>query len=285
MAAMRLAPLQGPEGLYTVSVMPRFLVDSRRVGWQGAYFTDVDVATQGTVDHGHVRYCVQRGLHREQRRAHGASQWTDAGVGFSVWRAGDAQLYDWRQGGRSQFLFLAPQAAEQLLGEDRALAPLGHAQPQRNRVLELLFDALEADLSQGCPAGPLVGESLIAALLAQLAAQPRPSVTAAAVRLCGRAIDCLETRFARPHSLQELADTCGLGVRQFCRAFRSATGCSPHQYLLRRRVEHAKQLIGGKLPLAEVALQCGFADQSQLTRTFARLVGTTPARYRSQIRR
>ena len=278
---MQLAPLHGPEGLYNVSVMPRFLADSRRIGWQGAYFTDVDVATQGAVDHGHERYCVQRGMHREQRRPSGSRHWSDVGSGFSVWRAGDEQRFDWRHGGRSQFLFLSPQAATRVLGDHRVLPPLGHAQPQHSRVLDLIFDALESDLSQGSPAGPLVGESLISALVAQLAGQATTRVTPSAVRVCDRAIEVIESQFSRSLSLQELADATGLGVRQFCRAFREATGDSPHQYVLRRRVEHAKLLMARKAPLVDVALQCGFTDQSQLTRTFVRLVGITPARYRS----
>jgi AraC family transcriptional regulator len=89
-------------------------------------------------------------------------------------------------------------------------------------------------------------------------------------------------RFAGPVSLQELADATGLGVRHLSRAFREATGRSPHQYLLHRRVEAAKVLIRQGLPLAEVAGQCGFSDQSQLTRTFIRHAGTTPGRFRNR---
>lgn len=283
---MQLAPLQGPEGLYNVSVMPRFLLDSRRAAWAGAYFTDVDVAPHGALDQGHERYCVQRGLHREQRRAPGARRWSDVGAGFSVWRAGDEQRFDWRLGGRSQFLFLAPQVASRVLGDDRTLPALGQSQPQDVRTLGLIFDALACDLAQGCPAGPLVGESLIQALVAQLAGETgTPRLAPSAVQLCRRATELIDTSFMRTLTLQELADTTGLGVRQFCRAFREATGQSPHQHLLHRRVAHAKLLIARRTPLAEVALLCGFADQSQFTRTFARLVGTTPARYRSSMTR
>jgi AraC family transcriptional regulator len=278
---MHIAPLPGPEGLYNVSVMPRFLADSRRVGWSGAYFTDVDVAALGALDHGHERYCIQRGMHTEQRRRHGSRRWADVGKGFSVWRAGDEQRFEWRMGGRSQFLFLSPQAASHVLGDARVLPPLGHAQPQLSRMLDLIFDALESDLAQGSPAGPLVGESLIHALVAQLAGAPPPRVSPAAAPLSARAIDLIEADLSVNHPLQALADAAGLGVRQFCRTFRQTTGQSPHQYLLRRRVEQAKLLIARKLPLVDVALQCGFTDQSQLTRTFVRWVGTTPAKYRA----
>lgn len=280
---MSIAPLPGPIGLYSVSVMPRFLLDSGRVGWQGAYFTDILGADEGIVDHGHERYCMQRGLHREGRRSLGRRTWQDFAVGISVWRSGDEQRFQWRHGGRSQFLFVAPEQVAAVLGDERPLARAGQDAPLRSPVPEFIFDALQADLAQGSPAGPLVGESLIAALIAHFAAPAVASVVEPlSVQARNRAIDFIEARFAGPVSLQELARAAGLGVRQFTRAFREATGRSAHQYLLHRRVEQAKVLIRQGLPLADVAVQCGFCDQSQLTRTFVRHVGTTPGRYRSQ---
>lgn len=279
---MRIAPLPGPQGLYNVSTMPRFLLDSRRVGWQGAYFTDIAGADEGIVDHGHARYCIHRGMHQEYRRQLGHRDWHGFAPGFSIWRAGDEQRFEWRDGGRSQFLFIAPEIAESVLGDLRILAPSGQQAPLRSHLLELLFDALAADLAQGSPSGPLVGESLIAALLAHLAGLRAPQ-SDPAKRACAQAIALIEARFAQPVTLHDLAEASGLGVRQLCRAFREATGLSPHQYLLQRRVEHAKLLIARGHPLAEVALQSGFADQSQLTRHFVGHVGTTPGRYRNNV--
>jgi AraC-like DNA-binding protein len=83
-------------------------------------------------------------------------------------------------------------------------------------------------------------------------------------------------------SLQVLAQASGLSVNHFSRAFRRSTGLAPHRWLMRRRVEVAKDLmLAESLPLAQVAVACGFADQSHLTRTFASLIGLTPARWRS----
>lgn len=282
---MSHAPLPGPHGLYTVSVLPRFLLGSERVGWQGAYFADIEGAPQGVVDHGHERYCVQRGMHREERRTLGRKSWLDFPSGFSVWRAGDEQRFHWRHGGHSQFLFIAPGQVEAVLGDARPLPGLGHKAPLHSRLLDLTFDALQADLAQGSPAGPLVGDSLIAALIAHLAAPQAPSPDRVAARRCNRAIELIEARFAEAVTLQELADAEGLGLRHFSRAFRHATGRSPYQYLLQRRVEHARLLIAEGLPLAEVAAQCGFSDQSQLTRIFLGNTGTTPGRYRDRLGR
>ena len=263
--------------------MPRFLVDSRHVGWQGAYFTDIDGAPEGTVDHIHTRYCIQRSLHQESQRPLGRQEWRKFPAGFSVWRAGDEQRFDWRSGGRSQFLFVSPDMAEALLGHACALPPSGQQRPEASHMLSLIFDALQADLAKGSPTGPLVGDSLIAAMLAHLGGEKDPVLRQPARRACARAIDLIESRFAELLTLEELAEASGLGQRQLCRAVREATGLSPHQYLLRCRVENAKRLIAKGLPLSEVALDCGFADQSQLTRTFVRHTGTTPGGYRRHL--
>lgn len=283
MRAKSVSPLPGPHGLYTVSHLPRFLLDSARVGWAGAYFADIMGVPSGSVDHGHERYCIQRNMHREQRRPFGRGPWQDFSIGFSVWHPGEEQQFHWQNGGRSQFLFISPEQLSALHGDKRPPTGLGHRAPLRSRVLELIFDTLQADLAQGSPAGPLVGESLIAGLTAQLL---RPSASHTSRLSCAardRAIELIECRFAEPITLQELADAAGMGVRQISRAFQQATGKSPHQFLLQRRTEHAKVLIDQGLPLVEVALQCGFSDQSQMTRTFVRHVGTTPGRFRAEL--
>jgi AraC-like DNA-binding protein len=81
--------------------------------------------------------------------------------------------------------------------------------------------------------------------------------------------------------LKEVARECRLSVSHFSRAFRRTTGVAPHRWLLARRVEVAKEkLRDGRLTLLDVALACGFADQSHLTRVFARIVGISPGAYR-----
>jgi AraC-like DNA-binding protein len=238
------------------------------------------------VDHGHERYCIQRCLNPELRQSLRGGSWREVPIGFNVWQAGDECRFHWEHGSRSQFLFIAPAHAQAVLDRaPRRLVARGDRQPLRSRVVELIFDALHADLAQGSPAGPLVGESLIAALLVQLTEAMPPASRPLAVPARERAIELIEARFAEPITLKDLATAAGVGVRQFSRAFRGATGQSAYQYLLQRRVEHAKGLIAKGLPLADVAQQCGFVDQSQLTRTFTRRVGTPPGRYRTLVRR
>jgi AraC family transcriptional regulator len=81
--------------------------------------------------------------------------------------------------------------------------------------------------------------------------------------------------------LQEVARECRLSVSHFSRAFRHSLGAAPHSWLLTRRVEAAKEkLRDNRLSLSDVALACGFADQSHLTRVFTRVVGVSPGAWR-----
>lgn len=82
-------------------------------------------------------------------------------------------------------------------------------------------------------------------------------------------------------TLEALAAATGLSVRHLCRAFRAATGLSPYQYILRRRVDRATALIrDSDLSLEEIAETVGFANHAHMSATFRRLVGTTPTQVR-----
>jgi AraC family transcriptional regulator len=99
----------------------------------------------------------------------------------------------------------------------------------------------------------------------------------------GRVTSRLLDDIARDTSLSELAALCGLSRSYFVRAFKQITGMPPHRWLLAQRVKRAKELLrGSKLPIVEIAVACGFADQSHLTRVFSRALGISPAAWRRQ---
>lgn len=90
-------------------------------------------------------------------------------------------------------------------------------------------------------------------------------------------IDYINEHLGRGVSLRELAAIAQLTQFHFCRAFKQTTGLSPHQYLIKQRVEQAKQLLkSGKMKISEVAVACGFTHQSHMHRHFKRLTGVTP---------
>ena len=83
---------------------------------------------------------------------------------------------------------------------------------------------------------------------------------------------------------RRLAEECGLSPRHFARAFRQSTGVPPHRWLMRHRVQRAKELLRRQaLSLADIALRCGFADQSHFTRVFSREVGFSPGQWRRDL--
>ena len=85
-------------------------------------------------------------------------------------------------------------------------------------------------------------------------------------------------------SLKDVARECDLSLSYFSRAFRRSMGVPPHTWLLQHRIEVAKEkLRDRRLSVSQVALACGFADQSHLTRVFTRMVGLSPAAWRRAV--
>jgi AraC family transcriptional regulator len=96
-----------------------------------------------------------------------------------------------------------------------------------------------------------------------------------------RAYEFIELNLRADPSISEVADQCGLSGGYFSRAFKRETGFSPHQWLMKRRVERAKNLLREPdLRLAEIAQTCGFADQSHFARVFLKREGCSPGRWR-----
>ncbi|KRQ98093.1 helix-turn-helix domain-containing protein [Bradyrhizobium valentinum] len=98
-----------------------------------------------------------------------------------------------------------------------------------------------------------------------------------------RACERLESDLGGTLSLQQVAAELDLSVSYFSRAFRVSTGLPPHQWLLRQRVKAAKQLMAVRdLPLSEIAMSAGFANQSHFTRVFSFAVGVSPGTWRRE---
>jgi AraC family transcriptional regulator len=90
----------------------------------------------------------------------------------------------------------------------------------------------------------------------------------------------LEENAAEPVGLEDAARQVALSPFRFLRIFRSVTGVTPHQYLVRLRLRRAAKLLAeGEMPVTEVALEVGFGDLSNFVRTFGRAAGVSPARF------
>ena len=81
--------------------------------------------------------------------------------------------------------------------------------------------------------------------------------------------------------LDQIAKACNLSVRHFSRAFRQSSGLPPHQWLLNQRIERAKELLRDpKLSLLDIAIACGFGDQSHFSRAFSKMTDLSPGIWR-----
>ena len=76
--------------------------------------------------------------------------------------------------------------------------------------------------------------------------------------------------------VKELARECRLSTAHFSCAFSRSVGVAPHRWLMKRRIEVAKEMLRDGLSTSDVAAACGFCDQSHLTRAFTGMVGVSP---------
>ena len=153
--------------------------------------------------------------------------------------------------------------------------------------------AVDAELTVGGAGGPLAAESLANVLavhlIRHLVAPRRFERGRDGTLPRGRlraVVEYIEEHLDAGSSLEELAAVARLSAYHFARQFKAATGLPPHEYVIARRVERARQFLqgGGDLSLAEVGAQAGFSDQSQFTHHFKRLVGVTPGQFRTPAR-
>ncbi len=114
-----------------------------------------------------------------------------------------------------------------------------------------------------------------------MAKQSNLGLTPSQISIIATYINARLTRTRIP--LSELAQLVGLSEFHFARRFKASTQLSPHQFVLRCRLERARELLSADHhSLADIAQQVGFADHSHLTRMFKQTYGVTPSEYRKQ---
>jgi AraC-like DNA-binding protein len=151
------------------------------------------------------------------------------------------------------------------------------------RLARAIHDAFRSDL------GPLAADAVVVALAEGLVAAERADAATArwrrvdvpAIERARQFLDAERTRVVHSTELEAIT---GLTRYEVARQFRLLLGTSPHRYLLRRRLDLARQRMRGDGALVDVAHEVGFADQAHFTRTFKAAFGLTPARYRTLAR-
>ena len=186
-----------------------------------------------------------------------------------------------------QFLQLA---AHELIDPDRMELLMRIAFD--DSLLGAIALGLKQEAEAGCPGGRCYGETLANAvavhLVSHFATKPvtvRDSGRGLARYQLNRAIEFVHAHLSDDISLESLAGAAGLSAFHFARLFKRSTGLSPHQYVLRCRVERARGLLmRSKSSIAEVAVEVGFCDQSHLAAHFKRVYGVSPKAFLQQVR-
>lgn len=156
-----------------------------------------------------------------------------------------------------------------------------------------LVAAVNAERIAGFPSGNLFLDSVEQALAAALVnryAVRRPSAQRyrgglAPARL-RRVTELMHARIEEELTLHEMAQCAGLSTAHFSEMFKKSTGESPRQFLLRQRVERAKEMLRvGETRVLDVAVACGFKTQQHFARVFRRICGASPTEYRYEVLR
>lgn len=186
-------------------------------------------------------------------------------------------------GFRYRMLYLEPRLIRQAMGEGgRALPFISTAVSQEPRLVAAITRALR-DLDH--PLDPLAADDLVERLAQALFALDPSAGSARSSRLDASALeqarDYLDAHATETVDSRRLEAMTGLDRFALARQFRAAFGTSPYNYLVMRRLDRARRMLGQGSSPVDVAFACGFADQSHLTRQFRRAYGVTPGRWRA----
>ncbi|WP_414586431.1 helix-turn-helix domain-containing protein [Scytonema sp. PCC 10023] len=98
-----------------------------------------------------------------------------------------------------------------------------------------------------------------------------------------QAIDYINDNLNRKLGLEAIANELGMSQYYFCRLFKQSMGIAPYRYLMQQRIERAKELLKQGVAIADIALECGFANQRHFSKAFRQFTGTTPKKYQSNL--
>jgi AraC-like DNA-binding protein len=183
-------------------------------------------------------------------------------------------------GFRYRMAYIEPRLIQAALGWRRALPFVREPVSDDARLVSAIASALE-DLEN--PLEDLQRDQIVFDVATALAALDRTAGPVSIDAACSRAIetarDFLDANVAQVVRSEQLEAITGVSRFVLARHFRAGLGTSPYRYLVMRRLGRARHLMRSGMPLAEVALSTGFADQSHMTRHFKKSYGVSPGRW------
>jgi AraC family transcriptional regulator len=273
------------------------LVDSYHTGWKGLTFTHYCHPPHETVEHRLRQHSLviadTKSCFQAERRLDGKFNHYAHGNGrVDVIPAFLSHRTNWDREVEFSVIAICPtllnQATQELRPREIELIPQCSID---DPVIQQLALALKLEIQTGCMSGRLYGELLGTALAARLAANYAVSKPSFGFKVHGlpqsqlkRVIDYMKANLTQDLSILDLATLTSMSGSHFSRSFKQSAGISPYQYFMQQRVERAKELLEKQSrAISTIALDCGFANQTHLTKVFRQMTGMTPRAYQKQL--
>jgi AraC family transcriptional regulator len=288
------------------------LIDSYHTGWSGLTFTHYWHPPHETVEHCLLQHSLvitdPKSCFQAERRLDGKlNQYAHGNGRVDVIPAFLSHQTKWNQNVEFSVIAICPtllnQVTQEWMPREIDLIPQFSID---DPVIQQLALALKLEIQTGCLSGRLYGESLGTALAARLAANYAVSKPVLEFKANGlsrsqleRVIDYMKSNLTEDISILDLAKLASMSESHFSRSFKQSVGIPPYQYLMKQRVERAKQLLkqgslalatpllsrkppGTEIAISTIALDCGFANQTHLTKVFRQMTGMTPKAYQKR---
>jgi len=244
-------------------------------------------AAEGVVLEGHLLAlnCESRPLHLERKGKLGGMH-GECLPPESLWLQPAGELFTERFSTAHMLgvLVLPPDRFTRVLGQEIQLpTKFAHVDPQISHLLK----ALVIELRNEGPSGSLFVEALVTAIATRLGQQFGVPVARGGLGPTRLKVVCdfIDANLGTDLTLEAMADQAGVSVGHFTREFRQSLGTSPFAYVMRRRLEQARQaLVTRDVTVGVIAAEFGFADQGHLTRLFKQAYGATPGRFARAMR-
>jgi AraC family transcriptional regulator len=276
----------------------RIIAHSQDIGWRSLHAAILQEApldtTERPIGHPSLIYHLYRPTEVTRKIEGAARERMLIGPRRICLTPGNATTH-WQHSGHPEILqvylrrSVYESAVSEIYGCDTSAAELVPRFAMLDPLLEQLAIAIADALRDGSAEDGLYIDTVAQMMAVHLArnhsSQSRPVRLPQVKALSGskmrRVIEFVEENLDGDLSLEAMAREVEISPLYLARAFKSAVGQSPHQYVLSRRIERAKELLRNTdLPIVDVALSSGFSSQSHLSHWFLRHVGVSPAAYR-----
>jgi len=278
----------------------RLIAHSQDIGWRSIHAAIIEEApfhaTEAAIEHPSLIYHLTRPTEVARRIEGTRAEKALIGPRRMCLTPASATT-SWQHSGHPEILqvylrrSMYEGAVSEIYGCDTSAAELVPRFAISDPLLEQLAIAIVNALRDGTSEDGLYVDAIAHMMAAHLArthsTRSRPTRVIPARPIAGskmrRLVDFIEDNLDGDLSLHALAAQVDISPLYLARAFRAAIGQSPHQYVLTRRIERARELLRNTdLPVVDIALAVGFSSQSHLAHWFLRQVGVSPAAYRRQ---